>query len=205
MVTTTGVAVLWQSSLARMTLNPEAFPFQFFAPIGGRGVTAASPTYNFINLSSSPGYYQDRILRRLEELKELIDDRCVSLFGGKDAFIRKINELTAVDGAGDTKGIANAQISPTEVRPDSGVTNAVASGSELIIVNTYGAFFSNDVTTNNGRIQGGTDKAGAFILLHEFGHIMNAPGFESDNGKEEEGRKNNDIINNNCKDTLRKF
>jgi hypothetical protein len=172
---------------------------------GGEEVTAASPTYNFINLSSGPGYYQDRILRRLEELKELIDDRCASLFGGKDAFNRKMNELTAVDGAGNTKGIANAQIAPTEVRPDSGVTNAIASGSELITVNIYGAFFSNDVTTNNGRIQGGTDKAGAFILLHEFGHIMNATGFKSDNGNVEVGKSNNDIIHNNCQDTLRKF
>lgn len=137
-------------------------------------------------------------------MTELIDDRCANLFGGRDAFVQRVNQLTAVDGAGLAKGIAHAQIAPTEFRPDSGVTNAITTG-ESIIVNTYGAFFSDEVTTNNGRIQGGTDKAGAFILLHEFGHIMNAPDFRNDNGNAEAGRRNNDIINDNCGGTLRRF
>ena len=51
----------------------------------------------------------------------------------------------------------------------------------------------------------GTDKAGAFILLHEFGHIMNATGFKSDNGNVEAGKSNNDVIHNNCQETLRKI
>lgn len=48
-------------------------------------------------------------------------------------------------------------------------------------------------------------KARAFILLHEFAHSMEAPGFEHDADDRAAGNRNDRRVWENCNKTLRKF
>jgi hypothetical protein len=80
-----------------------------------------------------------------------------------------------------------------------------------IVVNDSGAFFRGIVivdgqqqllTTNNGRINGGSVEAQVFIMLHEFDHSNTVPGFESDAGDLAAGQRNNNRVDSHCGQTL---
>jgi len=96
-----------------------------------------------------------------------------------------------------------------------GKINAINSNIVVgynILINTNGAFFGagegavatgdryNDFLKN---IRGGTVAGREFILLHEIGHLLNVPGFRSDDLRNEGNHKaNNDAVWQNCGDLL---
>jgi hypothetical protein len=57
----------------------------------------------------------------------------------------------------------------------------------------------------NGKYTGGTAIGQAFILLHELGHALSAADFRSDFGNKENGAHNDNLIERNCSNTLRRF
>jgi RHS repeat-associated protein len=87
----------------------------------------------------------------------------------------------------------------------NGETGAIAG--QAITVNTLGAGFNSTYTspqgktyplsTDNGRIPGGTNSALGFILLHELAH--NTGVIAHDRGDNKAGRNNNDLIRKHCK------
>ncbi len=103
-----------------------------------------------------------------------------------------------------------APIPPTE-RGDgtlsiiNGETGAIAG--QAITINTLGAGFNSTCTspqgktyplsTDNGRIPGGTNAALGFILFHELAH--NTGVIAHDLGNDKAGRRNNDLIRKHCK------
>ena len=95
-----------------------------------------------------------------------------------------------MDARGKLTNITNAVSGPTALAPASAIT-----------VNALGAFFSNKflgvpITTDNGRIPGGTPQAQAFIIFHELGHSTNV--LEPDANLPAAGNRNNNKINDNC-------
>ena len=68
---------------------------------------------------------------------------------------------------------------------------------------TIPVFFNSSVTTDNGNIKGGSEKAMVFILLYEFAHSNVVPGFRSDGKDSEAGRLNNIDIENNAEKRLK--
>ena len=89
------------------------------------------------------------------------------------------------------------------------VVNALTSPNDApgfsIVINDNGAFFNRNEKTDNNKIAGGTLKAQVFILLHEFAHSNEVPGFRSDAGKPENGWLNNKDVESHCSKTLAKF
>ena len=107
---------------------------------------------------------------------------------------------------GNTAGIA--VIAPT-VTTQGNITSTTVANAETgyvkdqaITVNAIGAFFGGSIngvislSTNNGRISGGTPGAQAFILLHEAGHLLNV--LQPDFGSRGAGSANDNLINKNC-------
>ena len=76
---------------------------------------------------------------------------------------------------------------------------------QAITVNTIGAFFNSSynglpLSTDNGRIGGGTAAAQGFILLHELGHVTGV--LQPDLNNTVAGRQNNNLLQKNCKKTI---
>jgi hypothetical protein len=59
------------------------------------------------------------------------------------------------------------------------------------------------LTTNNGRIAGGTFAAQVFILLHGFRHVNTIPGFRSDANDLGAGIASNNVVDRECARTIR--
>jgi hypothetical protein len=78
----------------------------------------------------------------------------------------------------------------------------VPPGYAAVVVNVEGAFFQSDFLVAGGSIQGGTDLARVFILLHELGHGLEIRNFESDFRNPEAGARNDAKVLENCKKTL---
>jgi hypothetical protein len=71
-----------------------------------------------------------------------------------------------------------------------------------VVINDNGAFFNSGVKTDQGKISGGTVKAGIFILLRELGHLLGAPNFQSDRNSNQAGASNDSLVEQNCAATL---
>jgi len=161
------------------------------------------------NVSKS-GPNEDAILETLQDVLANLDDECAKYLGGRDVVTGRINALM------DTRGsplIAHGTISPTSIsaftggRQEQFEGNALAEaeaavGSFAILVNDSGAFFSSNYLTDNGRLQGNTTAARDFVLLHELGHSLGAPGFQDDYANSKAGRDNDNLINSNCNKTF---
>ena len=77
-----------------------------------------------------------------------------------------------------------------------------------ITVNTVGAFFNASyngmpLTTDRGRIAGGTGPAQLFILLHELGHITRA--LQPDRNSQKSVNRNDKMLEKRCKETINAF
>src|SRR5262249_43437579 len=82
---------------------------------------------------------------------------------------------------------------------------------QAITINTLGAGFNSSYTTpqgktyplstDNGRIAGGKNRALGFIALHELAH--NTGVIAHDLGDDKAGRNNNDLIRKHCKTLIK--
>lgn len=94
--------------------------------------------------------------------------------------------------------------------------NAITSPADApgfaIVISDDNAFFrgttyfngrQQSLTTNNGRIGGGTFAAQIFILLHEFGHSNHVSGFRNDANDLGAGIANNNDVDRECTRTIR--
>lgn len=78
-------------------------------------------------------------------------------------------------------------------------------GYAAIMVNGVGAFFRPRFTLANGLIEGGTDRARAFILLHELAHGLLPPqNFENDFGDSAAQVRNDAKVLANCSKTIQR-
>jgi hypothetical protein len=75
-------------------------------------------------------------------------------------------------------------------------------GFAAMVFNTTGAFFKSGMRVNNGEIESGTAKAQVFIILHELGHALSAPGFRPDLNDPSASKSNDNLIDSKCKKTL---
>jgi RHS repeat-associated protein len=78
-------------------------------------------------------------------------------------------------------------------------------GYAAIVFNNNSAFFNSKYTVNQGKLRGGTDKARAFIVLHELAHGTYANDFKPDLNISEAGTHNDKLIEKNCSKTLGSF
>ena len=85
------------------------------------------------------------------------------------------------------------------------MTNALSNGyveGQAITVNSIGAFFNGSydkttLTTDRGKIPGGSSAAQGFILLHELSHLLNA--IQPDFNNQAKVDQNDKTIEKNCK------
>ena len=131
-------------------------------------------------ISTDPGDGAKAIggtLRRLQQLLKQ-DPECVSFLSSKG-----IDAQTELSGIIDNNLYGQTTIAPTTGSNGKlTMTNAVSFGyipGQAITVNEIGAFFNSQyngmpLTTDRGRIPGGTPAAQGFILLHELGHLTDA-------------------------------
>jgi hypothetical protein len=193
--------------------GPE--PFFDFGPPGPVYITpwilqawGGLPPFLNINDFSKTGENQDAIVGALNQVYSELDDRCANFLGGRANVEAYMSLLYGHDlighGTFHPALAAGRNVSVTNAITGGNGTNIPAgSAGAAITFNDAGAFFNSDYSTNNGRIAGNTDKARAFLWLHELGHGMNV--LAQDLGNELAGRANNNLINDNCKDTLNKF
>ena len=93
------------------------------------------------------------------------------------------------------------------------MTNALGAGAGpggawAITVNTVGAFYAGQVgnltlTTDRGRIPGGTPRAQEFILMHEVGHDTNV--LRPDKNNQLLVDANDKDLEDHCKKTINSF
>jgi RHS repeat-associated protein len=146
------------------------------------------------------GQKYDRVKQTFSEIQDSIDPDCLSFLqsggGNLNGYVSDLlsNDLLAVGNF--TSNLA--------AFTGTGGTN-LAPGDAAIVVNGVGAFFSSAFTVGPGKIQGGTDQADVFILLHELGHALDAAGFKSDFNNSAAGKSNDALIQANCQKTLDKF
>lgn len=155
---------------------------------------------------SKNGPHQDAIIGTLQELLARLDEDCADYLGGREAVADRIRSL--IDTAGSPL-VAHGSVIPNSIAAftggrqsdfEPGDLNAAeaAVGNFAMLVNDDGAFFNSSFAVNNRRLSGGTSRARRFILLHELGHSLSAPGFENDFNDAAAARRNDDRINQHC-------
>jgi hypothetical protein len=91
------------------------------------------------------------------------------------------------------------------------ITNAVAgvggtnlTNGALLTVNLSGAYFSSSAPVGNlvPGINGGSDQAKLFILLHELAHLTQAANFQPGDNTTALQNQNNSLLLNNCGDFI---
>jgi len=167
-------------------------------PEGAAGVVTAS------NLSRS-GVNEAKIERVMTDLEDNIDPDCASWLLGNPVFKgTTIQSMTqdAINNGSVGHGVL------TNANPNlmtNAVTNLPNNLNLAIIINDNGAFFHSGMTTDNGNISGGTGLAQVFILLHEYAHLLQVPGFLDDATSTDNGIANNNMVQANCAKTLAEF
>jgi len=112
-----------------------------------------------------------------------------------------------------TFGLVGQSVIPPVTDSSGHITaiNGAESASipgQAITVNSNGAFFNSSyqgfsLTTDRGKIEGGTAPAQLFILLHELGHNTNA--LTPDANKQTLIDQNDKSLEQNCKQTIKGF
>lgn len=167
---------------------------------GGGSQREVVDDMEFVGVSTS-GPNQDLIRSMIGRLRTDIDPDCQRWLesGTFKDFGKYLDEVSPYIGHAE---------SIRDLKNPEGVVNAVTgsgAGRLAIVINDQGAFLSGKVDTNDGAIRGGTDRARAFILLHEFSHSTDVPGVVPDRGNPAAGRANNRAVTENCERTLKKF
>jgi len=126
---------------------------------------------------------------------------CDSWLSGNDDVI---NTILGQTGSVTTDRVGVGHFSNT---PGT-TTNAVAGvagtnlpdGSALLTVNLDGAYFNSGISVGSGvsGINGGSDQAKLFILLHELAHLTGAQGFQSNDSGAAIQSQNNNLLLQHC-------
>ena len=143
-------------------------------------------------------------LKRLQRLLKL-DQKCSAFLNGGGTDVQA--ELAGVI---DKHLYGQTEIVPTKnANGTLTMNNAISFGyipGQAITVNTIGAFFNATyqglpLTTDRGRISGGTPVAQGFILLHELGHLTDA--LNPDFNKQKVIDQNDKALEVHCKDLIK--
>jgi len=176
-----------------------------------RGGGGGDPAKGFIKVAnpSTTGPQEAQIFKDLDWLKQNADSKCTQWLSGLGDAISglegdKSDPSTAVIGHGTFDNITVAAFTgnnpnQTDLPPGYAIT-----------VNDAGAFFNGTITSASGQQQsltvagyaGGSSQAQMMILLHEFGHLLGAAGFQSDFNNSGAGAANDKLVKQNCQGTL---
>ncbi len=150
----------------------------------------------------------DPISEGLKKLKTLLpnDPDCLAFLNSQ-----KMDALSLLQGLADHNLVGKDSIAPKIHDGTISITNAQTPGTQVgqaITLNTIGAFFNASyqgipLTTDRGRIPGGTQPAQLFILLHELGHITNVLSHDKDSQKAVD--RNDKLLEQHCKKTIKAF
>jgi RHS repeat-associated protein len=179
---------------------------------GGGGVVGYEGGGGIVTVTnaSRTGVNEAVIERRMTDLEDNIDPGCASwLFGNQPS-----GDIASITNEAITNGSVGHGILTNSV-PNS-VTNAVTGAPNAlglaIIINDNGAFFNSAVTTDNTKLAGGTQQAQIFLLLHEYAHLLGAPGFQDDANPNAtnatnaaNNATNNTTIEQKCQTTINMF
>jgi hypothetical protein len=97
---------------------------------------------------------------------------------------------------------------------DDNINNASTNsgvGGFAIIFNVNGSAYNSRGPRSsgiqfNGQISGinpGSQRQGVFTMIHELAHLLNVPGFRSDGKSQDNVRRNNDDVWQNCQQTIK--
>jgi RHS repeat-associated protein len=157
-----------------------------------------------VNIPNPPNDPIGDTLKKLQRLLKL-DPNCSSFLGGNGT-----DPQTELSGIIDNHLYGQTEIPPTSNGPGSlTMTNAVSFGyimGQAITVNTIGAFFNSTyknmpLTTDRGKIAGGTPAAQGFIMLHELGHLTDS--LKPDFNKQKVVDENDKTLEGHCKDLIK--
>ena len=151
------------------------------------------------------GVAQKLINLTLAGLKAALDEDCAAwLESGLEAQGMSLDAFFSY--VGGRIGHAENIYDPSTPNIQTNAVTGLGLASIDIAVNLRGSFGSSSAAgTNDGRIRANTDRARVFILLHEFGHLLEIPGFRSDRGNPVGGSANNRQVEQNCSRTLNRF
>jgi hypothetical protein len=160
----------------------------------------SAPTKLVVKNLTKAGTYYNAARKTLEEILAHIDSDCLSfLQSGGFKFTPTISGLLS----GNLLAVADFVNNVAAFTGTSG--SNIQPGVASIVINNNSAFFNTSYTVDQGKIQGGTPKAGAFILLHELGHLLEAKGFQPDLNNSKAGTSNDNLISQHCQKTLNQF
>src|SRR5579883_1216744 len=183
---------------------PDCFPF--FSDGAGFSVMAGNcgSQSGSSGGGNSSGDPVGATLKKLQKLLKL-DPHCSSFLSGNGT-----NAQTELGGIIDNHLYGQTEIPPTPTGPGTlSMTNAVSFGyipGQAITVNTIGAFFNSTynnlpLTTDRGKIAGGTPAAQGFILLHELGHLTDV--LKPDFNNQKVVDQNDKALEGHCKDLIK--
>jgi len=146
----------------------------------------------------------DKVKSALKRLLNVLDPDCLKFLNSKGIDATKyINDLLSFDGLIAVKD---------EPADKKGGLEAAHTGSETegaaLTVNGLGAFFHDSyngstISTDRGKIKGGTVEAQEFILLHEVAHGTEV--LAHDKGDQKKVDDNDKLLEKNCKETIKAF
>ena len=162
---------------------------------GGGGKTVLA-----VNNLQKSGKNYDQVTKTLQKILDSIDSNCLSFLqsGGQ-------NLQSYVSDLLSSNLLATGSFAVNIAAFTGTGGTSLAAGQAAIVVNNYGAFFNSGWVLDQGKIQGGTSEADAFILLHELGHALDANGFQSDLNNWQAGNSNDKLIDQHCQKTLSQF
>ncbi|NWG14298.1 MAG: hypothetical protein HXY20_12260 [Acidobacteria bacterium] len=148
---------------------------------------------------SKTGPQQDRISIVLNWIKANVDEDCAKWLASLSTTIDKVlgdptDEESVVIGHGEfDRPLIAAFTNNDPFRTDLPPGYAIA-------VNDTGAFFSDNYVVAGH--SGGSSQAQVFILLHEFAHLLEAPGFKPDFESKKAGSANDRLATKHCGKTV---
>jgi len=150
------------------------------------------------------GKNYDKVVGTLNKITDTIDPQCLSfLQSGGNNLQSTVDTLLS----GNLLAVGSFVSGYAAITQATG-TN-LAPGDAAIVVNSLSAFFNFDQTVDQGKYQGGTAGADAFILLHELAHLLEAKKFQPDGpsvpNSAQAGKDNDKLIDQNCQKTLGGF
>jgi RHS repeat-associated protein len=147
------------------------------------------------------GPQQTRIMYDIDWLGSHIDANCKKWLetGQVSSFSAFLSQISTTIGWGtitssDPNAVVNAVTGAAGANGDGSAAQLALS----IVINANGAFFNTNV--KSGGYQG--TQAQINILLHEFAHANVVPGFHNDASSQKLGDSNNDMVKQNCGNTI---
>ncbi len=184
----------YSASIGRF-LTPD--PYHEDVQSGGPQNTTSS--LKVTNVQKTGAAYA-AVARRVQELLQNIDSDCRRFL---ESVGNKLGEYVADLLSNDLLEVADSSQNVAAFTNTAGTD--LTSVEAAIVVNAGGAFFSSACVVNRKRIAGGTPRAQAFILLHEFAHALDAKGFQADFNDRGAGNQNDALIHQDCSKTLGRF